>query len=54
VRNLLDISHRPGDYRARWDTKDDYGKYVAPGVYFYKIEMGKEIINGKLVVLSNL
>jgi hypothetical protein len=38
VRTLVDRAHNPGDYQARWDGRDEQGKSVASGVYFYRLE----------------
>jgi hypothetical protein len=38
VRTLVDRSHNPGDYDARWDGRDALGKPVSSGVYFYRLE----------------
>lgn len=43
VRTLVDEDQTPGIKTVRWDGKDENGKDVASGVYFYKIQAG----NGK-------
>ncbi|MBI2950898.1 VCBS repeat-containing protein [bacterium] len=40
VRRLLDAPHAPGRYRVTWDGRDDLGRPVASGVYFYEMEVG--------------
>ncbi len=52
VRNLINTIQQPGNYQAVWDTKNNHGKEVVPGVYFYKIQLNDRTLNGKLVVLS--
>ena len=52
VRNLINTVQQPGNYQAVWDTKNNHGKGVVPGVYFYKIQLNDRTLNGKLVVLS--
>ncbi len=40
VRTLVDASLVPGSYTAAWDGRDDAGKPVASGVYFYRVRSG--------------
>jgi hypothetical protein len=49
----------PGKYEsidkvARWDGKDDEGKIVPSGVYFYKVNTGENSNIGKLVVTKDI
>ena len=53
VRKLINTMQHPGNYQAVWDTKNNHGRYVVPGVYFYKIQLNEKTLNGKLVVLSS-
>jgi hypothetical protein len=38
VKNLVDESQDPGYKMIHWDGKDDNGKEVSSGIYFYRIE----------------
>ncbi len=38
VRTLVDEEKLPGRYEVVWDGKDDRGKEVTSGVYFYRLE----------------
>ena len=38
VRTLVDRHHAAGVYTVRWDGKDDQGRRLSSGVYFYKLE----------------
>jgi flagellar hook assembly protein FlgD len=40
VRTLKDEEMRLGNYQVIWDGKDDKGKEVASGIYFYKLTAG--------------
>ena len=39
VRTLVDEPKKSGNYRVIWDGKDDKGKDVSSGIYFYTLEM---------------
>ena len=39
VRSLADGNHRAGLYLVPWDGRDDAGRGVATGTYFYRLEM---------------
>ncbi|MBN1755021.1 immune inhibitor A [bacterium] len=38
VTTLLDRELEPGNYLARWDGLDQYGRQMPTGIYFYKLE----------------
>jgi hypothetical protein len=40
VRGLVDDFKTQGRYEVRWDAKDDFGRDVGSGVYFYSLEAG--------------
>ncbi|MFQ5865304.1 MAG: FlgD immunoglobulin-like domain containing protein, partial [bacterium] len=40
VRALVDEDKQPGRYTVRWDGRDDQGKVVSSGLYFYRVEVG--------------
>jgi TonB family protein len=40
IRTLVAEDKSPGKYETRWDGKDDQGKLVASGVYYYHINAG--------------
>ena len=51
VATLVDKPHKPGLYQVQWDGKDDRGKTLSSGVYFYRIRAGEYIKSHKMVLL---
>jgi hypothetical protein len=41
VRTLVDEEKMPGDYQVNWDGKDQNGKEVRNGIYFYVLMGGQ-------------
>jgi hypothetical protein len=52
VRNLVDEPQKPGYKMIHWDGKDDSGKEVSSGVYFYRIEAGNFVKCKKMILLK--
>jgi hypothetical protein len=52
VRTLAEGERAPDRYEARWDSRDDRGSGVAPGVYFYKLEAPGYSRTMKMVLLK--
>jgi flagellar hook assembly protein FlgD len=40
VRTLVDEEKLPGEYQVIWDGKDNSGKEVSSGIYFYQLKTG--------------
>ncbi|MBU1949169.1 MAG: hypothetical protein KJ927_10690 [Candidatus Eisenbacteria bacterium] len=40
VRNLMEDTVQPGRYSQTWDARDDAGREVAAGVYYYILDAG--------------
>jgi len=52
VRTLVD-GHRPaGYYSVQWDGRDDFGKALSSGIYFYRIEAGAFRKTNKMILLK--
>jgi hypothetical protein len=51
IKTLVDEEKRSGMYQVTWDGKDETGRDVASGVYFYKLRVGNLGTTKKLVVL---
>jgi parallel beta-helix repeat protein len=52
VRTLVETRQYPGEHKVTWDGKDDLGKEVASGIYFYRLKVsGLELVKPKKMVL---
>ncbi len=51
VRTLVNEAVPPGEYRVEWDGKDDSGKKVVSGVYFYRLESSGQSKTRKMILL---
>ena len=51
VRTLVNEPQEPGYYKVLWDGKDDLGKAVPSGIYFYRLEAGDFTAMRKMVVM---
>ena len=51
VRTLLDEERLPGSYQVIWDGKNDTGKEVTSGIYFYQLKTGDYTDCRKMVLL---
>ena len=52
VRTLVNREEGPGEYRIRWDGKNDRGESAASGVYFFRLEAGTQTYTRKGVLLK--
>ncbi len=52
VRTLLDQTVPGGYQEAVWDGKDDGGRPVSSGVYFYHLKAGEKVLTNQLVLLK--
>lgn len=52
VKKLVNNEHKPsGTYQAVWDGKDESGKQVPSGIYFYKLSSGKKLTVKKMLLV---
>lgn len=51
VKTLIDEERQTGTYAARWDGRDEVGRYVASGTYFYRLQVGNRYAVGKSLIL---
>ena len=47
----MDEEKLPGNYNIIWDGKDDIGKEVASGIYFYQLKTKDYTATKKMVLL---
>ncbi|MFQ6116444.1 MAG: FlgD immunoglobulin-like domain containing protein [bacterium] len=52
VRTLVDRSYSAGTFTVFWDSRDDEGKPLPSGIYFYKIKAGNFQAQRKLLLLK--
>lgn len=51
VRILVDEERLPGEYKVIWDGRDERGKEVASGIYFYQLKIKDYSETKKMVLL---
>jgi hypothetical protein len=51
VTILADVVMQPGPHELTWDGRDNDGREMASGVYFYRLEAGSEMRSGKMVLV---
>jgi hypothetical protein len=51
VKTLVNEAQEPGYYKVLWDGKDDLGKAVPSGIYFYRLKAGDFTGMRKMVVM---
>jgi hypothetical protein len=52
VRTLVDKNQGPGTYNVNWDGRDDRGRQISSGVYFYRLVANDFVSTRKMVVLK--
>jgi hypothetical protein len=51
VQRLIDKPMQAGRHQIDWNGRDDRGRMVASGVYFYRLTVGKETFARKMILL---
>jgi hypothetical protein len=51
VRTLVDRTHQPGTYAVEWNGREESGRELPSGVYFYRLSAGNTVITRKMVLL---
>jgi hypothetical protein len=52
VRRLLDDRQRDGMHSVSWDGRDDRGRPVSSGVYFYRLSAGERSESRRMILLK--
>ncbi|MFA7056137.1 MAG: choice-of-anchor J domain-containing protein, partial [Candidatus Cloacimonadales bacterium] len=52
VRSLVNENRESGDHSVVWNGKDDNGKSVASGVFFYRMKSGKFSSTKKMILMK--
>ncbi|MFQ5571677.1 MAG: T9SS type A sorting domain-containing protein [Rhodothermales bacterium] len=52
VRSLIQANKPAGAYSVRWNGRDDAGRRVASGTYFYQLRVGSFISTRRMVLLK--
>ncbi len=53
IRTLTDGKEIAGEKSVIWDGTNDSGQKVSPGIYFYTLISGNNVITGKVIYLQN-
>jgi len=52
VKTLINQSYKPGSYTASWDGRDEFGKSIASGIYFYRFESQSFTATKKMILMK--
>ncbi|GEM_PF-1269913 len=52
VRTIADEDFAPGVYVRRWNGRNQDGRPAASGFYFYRLQIGQQIMNGRIQMLK--
>ena len=52
IRTLVNAFQPAGRYRVVWNSKDDFGRSVSSGIYFYQITAGEFLDTRKMLILK--
>jgi hypothetical protein len=52
VRSLINEEKNAGKYNVMWDAKDNYGRKISSGIYFYTITSGDFVQTKKMVLMK--
>ena len=52
VRTLVDKEQSAGQYQITWDGKDEFGKSIGSGIYFYQLRTKNAVTVKRMVLLK--
>ena len=52
VAELARGHRESGQYRVRWDGRDESGRVLSSGVYFYRLVAGRQVASRKLLLVK--
>ena len=52
IRHLLAENLSAGNYLTKWDSRNDSGRLVSTGIYFYQLKVGEYQVTGKMNLLK--
>jgi flagellar hook assembly protein FlgD len=52
VRRLVDSGYPTGLHSVQWDGRDDRGRQVSSGVYFYSLDANRTRLSRKMILLK--
>jgi hypothetical protein len=52
VRTLADGDFEAGVHQRRWNGRDHVGRPVSSGIYFYRLQIGAQVFNGRMQMLK--
>jgi flagellar hook assembly protein FlgD len=51
VMNLAQGPRNAGSYTLRWDGRDDAGRELASGMYLFRLQAGKQLVESRKMLL---
>jgi len=51
IKTLVNRAHTPGTYTAIWDGKNEAGRAISNGIYFYRVETDNKTLIKKMLLL---
>jgi flagellar hook assembly protein FlgD len=52
MRELVNAHQPSGQYGVRWNGRDELGRNVSSGVYFYRLHAGTNVMMRKMVLMK--
>jgi len=52
IKSLVNKQLNPGNHKVTWDGKDDNGKELSSGIYFYKLTTHQGVVTNKMMLLK--